>query len=194
VDRISAVGNGRHLRLRLQKQGWGFNGIFFSATAESASVAQGDVVDVAFIPQVNEFRGEKTVQMNIQDVRPHCKAEVSCDVEDYLALQGNRLTPEIAERLLPDRATLGMVWRYLSARNPEARETPECLCRKIVRWAGVPLSLSKLLTCLDIFADVGLLEVQNLHKYISIRLIPTAQKADLNTSRTMQRLLAAKER
>ena len=43
------------------------------------------------------------------------------------------------------------------------------------------------------FADVGLVQTQRLHKYIKIRLIPTAQKADLNTSRTMQRLLSAKE-
>ena len=99
----------------------------------------------------------------------------------------------MAERLLPDRATLGMVWRYLSARNPDAQETPVCLCRKIVRWSGAPLSLGRLLTCLDIFADVGLLETQNLHKYISIRLIPTAGKADLSTSRTMQLLLSAKD-
>ena len=143
------------------------------------------------MPQVNEFRGEKTVQMNIQDVRPHCKAEVSCNVEDYLALQGNRLTPEIAERLLPDRATLGMVWRYLAAQGEFLRESPVCLCRKMVRWSGVPLNLGNLLTCLHIFDDVGLLEMARLHNDITIRLLPAAEKADLNVSRTMQRLIAA---
>ena len=49
------------------------------------------------------------------------------------------------------------------------------------------------MTCLDIFADVGLLEVHRLHKYITIRLTPGDQKADLNQSRTMQILLRAKE-
>ena len=193
VDRLSAVGNGRHLRLRLQKQGWGFNGIFFSATAESASVVQGDVVDVAFVPQINEFRGEKTVQMNIQDVRPHCKVEVSCDAEAYLALRADRLTPQIAARLLPDRGTLGAVWRYLAAHGNFHRELPICLCRKIVRWSSVPLNLDKLLTCLVIFADVGLLEVAQLHNDITIRLLPAGEKADLNASRTMQKLRSIKE-
>ena len=70
------------------------------------------------------------------------------------------------------------------------QETPICLCRKIVRWSGVPLSLGKMLTCLDIFADVGLLETGRQHKNIIIRLIPTQSKADLNESRTMQQLLA----
>ena len=49
------------------------------------------------------------------------------------------------------------------------------------------------MTCLDIFRDVGLLEIQRMHKYITIRLTPGAGKADLNGSRTMQQLLQAKE-
>ena len=68
-----------------------------------------------------------------------------------------------------------------------------CLCRKVVRWTQMPLDLSTLLTCLDIFADVGLLEVGHLHKYITVSLIPRQDKADLNLSRTMQLLMAAKE-
>ena len=193
VDRLSQVGNGRHLRLRLQGKNHGFNGIFFSATAESAAIEVGDLVDVAFIPQINEFRGEQTVQMNIQDIRPACNAPVCCDTEDYSRLRTGNLDRASAEKLLPDRATLGMVWRYLSARNSDLQETPVCLLRKIIRWSGIPLSLGQLLTCLDIFADVGLLEVRHQTKYITIRLIPTAQKADLNTSRTMQLLLSVKE-
>ncbi len=193
VERMSQVGGGRHLRLRLQNQRHSFNGIFFSATPESASVALGDVVDVAFIPQINEYRGERTVQMNIQDIRPACKTAVSCDTEDYRRLRSNALDAAAAERLLPDRNTLGLVWRYLSGQRNQLQETPICLCRKIVRWSGSPLDLGQLLTCLDIFADVGLLETRRLHKYINIRLIPTDTKADLSASRTMQQLLAAKE-
>ena len=63
-----------------------------------------------------------------------------------------------------------------------------CLCRKIVRWSGSPMSLGQLLTCLDIFADVGLLEVIRHHKYMELRLVQQQGKADLNASKTMQRL------
>ena len=68
-----------------------------------------------------------------------------------------------------------------------------CRCRKIVRWTGMPLSLGQMMTCLDIFADVGLLQMQRYHKYITIRLMPRQEKADLASSQTMQRLIAAKE-
>jgi len=193
VDRITPVSNGRHLRLRLQSREHSFNGIFFAATAESACICQGDLVDVAFIPQINEFRGEKSVQLNIQDIRPSCKVPVNCDDDDYARLKADRLDAETAARLLPDRNTLGLVWRFLAAQGTTLQLTPICLCRKIVRWSGAPLELSKLLTCLDIFADVGLLELHRLHKNITIRLLPADGKADLTASQTMQRLIAAKE-
>ena len=64
-----------------------------------------------------------------------------------------------------------------------------CLCRKIVRWSGVPMTLGKLLVCLDIFSDVGLLEVRRHHKYIAVYIKTPQQKADLSASRTMQALL-----
>ena len=194
IDRISMVGNGRHMRLRLRRGRNLINAIYFSATPESVSIQPGDCVDVAFNPQINEHRGERTVQMNVLDIRPNCTVECSPDTALYRALQEDRLTPEIAEQLLPDRATLALVWRYLAAcPAPIIQEAPICLCRKIVRWSGKPMSLGQLMTCLDIFRDVGLLQSQRMHKYISIRLTPGENKADLSGSRTMQRLLHAKE-
>ncbi len=191
VERITMVGGGRHMRLRLRTGHHTLNAIYFSATPESVSIEQGDLVDVAFNAQINEFRGERTVQMNVLDIRPSCCAESSPEMYDYPRIRTG-LTPAAAEQLLPDRVTLGDVWRYLAAAGPSIRENPICLCRKIVRRSGRPLSVGKLLTCLDIFADVGLLSTHRLHKYIRIDLAHTSGKADLNQSTTMQLLLRAK--
>ena len=68
-----------------------------------------------------------------------------------------------------------------------------CLCRKIVRWSGAPLSLGKMLTCLDIFSDVGLLTAHRHHNTITIHLTQCAAKADLTQSPTMQLLMQMKE-
>ena len=193
VERISQVGGGRHMRLRLRCGRYGFNAIYFSATPESAAIREGDLVDVAFVPQVNEFRGERTPQMNITDIRPACSAAASCCCLGYRELHSSGLTGEMAAALLPDRTTLGLVWRYLAGCKT-LRETPMCLLRKIVRWSGKDLSLGKLLTCLDIFADVGLLQIQKLHKHITIELLPCSEKADLMTSKTMQKLLGSIEK
>ena len=192
IERLGTVGNGRHTRLRLRSGQYAFNGIFFSCTPDSASICQGDLVDVAFSPQINEFRGQSSVQMHILDIRPSCKAACTIETAAYRAFTTGTLTAAQAAQLLPDRAVLGRVWRYLANTN-RVQETPICLLRKIVRWSGEPLSLGMLLTCLDIFADVGLLTLRRHHKYIEIRLLPTEAKADLTLSQTMQKLIAAKE-
>ncbi len=194
IERITMVGGGRHMRLRLRNGRHSINGIYFSANPETVSIQTGDLVDIAFTPQINEFRGERSVQMNVTDIRPSCAAACSPDTGDYRALRQGPLTTQAAARLLPDRTMLAVVWRYLAAApGSMIQESPMCLCRKIVRWSGKPMSLGQLSACLDIFQDVGLLELQRLHKYITIRLTPGTGKADLNTSQTMQRLLQAKE-
>ena len=193
VERISQVGSGRHLRLRLRSGRYTFQAIYFSNTAETACITVGDVVDMAFTAQVNDYRGERSVQMNVVDIRPSCKEECAPETENYRALRSGKLSPAAAEALLPNRETQGNIWRYLVRQGKCIRETPMSLCRKIVRWTEKPLRLETLLTCLDIFADVGLVEMQRQHKYIFIYPNLRAEKTDLNLSPTMQRLLQAKE-
>ena len=194
IDRISLVGNGRHTRLRLRCGRFVLNGIWFSTTPEAAAIEPGDVVDVAFQPQVNEFRGERSVQLNVLDIRPHCSCPCSPDASLYRRLRAGSLTPAEAEKLLPSRQILGGVWRYLADQGGRSiRETPICLCRKVVRRANIEMDTGMLLTCLDIFHDVGLLQLQRMHKYLQIRLNTIDGKADLQQSSTMQRLLQLKE-
>ena len=192
VDRVSMVGGGRHMRLRLRQGNHMINGICFSTTPESASVEPGDVVDVAFQPQVNTFRGERSVQMNVTDIRPSCKAPCDMDVGLYRKMHNGSLTAREAGILLPERAVLANVWRYLSGYDT-IRETPDCLLRKIVRRCGAPMSLAQMLVCLDIFRDVALLRYQREGKYLHIYPAAVREKADLQQSVTLQRLLQLKE-
>lgn len=194
VEQISPVGGGKHLRLHLSAGETAFPAIFFSATARSASICPGDRVDAAFVPQINVFRGEQIAQMNIMDIRPHCDAPCDPDQEDYLAYTDGALTPQIACRLTPDRARLACVWRYLaSLPGGAAEDTPVCLCRKIVRRTGMPLSLSQFMICVDIFAQLELLEKTVTQKTLTLRLLPTEDKRDLQSSPILQALIAAKE-
>ena len=193
IERIQMVGGGRHMRLRLRRGRHILNAISFATTAQSASVEPGDLVDVAFVPQINDFRGERTVQLNVTDIRPSCAASCNPDAAAYRSLRSGNLTPPAAAALLPDRKLLAAVWRYLAAAPEPLQEAPMCLCRKIVRWSGLPMDLGQLMTCLDIFADVKLLRLTRQHKHITIHLSQVSGKADLNQSQTMQLLLQAKE-
>ncbi|MDR0904868.1 MAG: single-stranded-DNA-specific exonuclease RecJ [Oscillospiraceae bacterium] len=68
---LSPVGNGKHTRLRVEKDHMTFDCIFFSMESSSLGVAEGDAADIVFEPQVNEFRGRKSVQFHVLDLKPH---------------------------------------------------------------------------------------------------------------------------
>jgi single-stranded-DNA-specific exonuclease len=193
VERMTMVGGGRHLRLRLRQGRYCVNAIYFSCGEEVNGLRIGDLVDVAFVPQINEYRAERSVQLSILDIRPSCVAACTMDSSAYHALRAGELGKEKAIALLPDRTTFAMIWRYLAALPGPVCENPMTLCRKIVRWSGLALDLGQLLVCLDIFSEVNLLRIQRQHKNIKIYLTTGSGKADLNRSSTMQCLLRLKE-
>jgi len=43
--------------------------IYFSMPSEDLDVNEGMQVDVAFAPQINEFRGRTSVQLHVLDIR-----------------------------------------------------------------------------------------------------------------------------
>ena len=73
ISAMSGVGGGRHLKLKLSAGGRSLDAIFFSATAAEAGVEVGDRVDVAFTPQINEYRGvaERAAPAVRSPPRPH---------------------------------------------------------------------------------------------------------------------------
>ena len=56
-----------------------------------------------------------------------------------------------------------------------------------------PLSSATIRNEMSELEEMGLLEKQHLHKHMTIRLVQRQEKADLNSSRTMQLLMTAKE-
>ena len=51
--------------------GESFDCVFFSQTAEALGARPGQTVDLIFVPQINEFRARRSVQLVITDLRRH---------------------------------------------------------------------------------------------------------------------------
>ena len=194
VDQLSEVGGGKHLRLRLRSDaGETCAAIFFSTTARQAAVAQGDCIDIAFTPQVNEYRGVRSVQLNLVDLRM-CRSERERDaaqeaIYDRLSAHGPISSQEAAQ-LLPERSEFAMVWRYLIANcsGGELIENAACLCRKIAHATGRACSLMRTRICLDAFNELGLIELQQHPKYLHIRITSDGRKVDLSQSSVVRYL------
>jgi len=64
-----SIGAGRHSRLKVEKSGVYLDCIFFSVPADDLGVSEGTLVDIAFEPQVNEYKGRSSVQLQLLGIR-----------------------------------------------------------------------------------------------------------------------------
>jgi len=69
VSSVQSIGNGKHTRLKIEKSGMSFDCIFFSVASCDLGVGEGALVDIAFEPQINEFRGRISVQLQLFDIK-----------------------------------------------------------------------------------------------------------------------------
>ena len=187
VTELMEVGGGKHLRLQLSDRRHSWGAIFFSTNAKRAAVSQGDVVDIAFTPQINDFRGMRSVQLNLIDIRPDEAFRATHDYDRSLYfrhLEGDLLSSSEAERLLPCRQEFVALWRYLTANceNGCLQEELGCLSRKVSRFAAMPCTAGKVRVCLDVFAEQGLIRLVQKPKHIYIELNPVDRKVDLDSS------------
>lgn len=198
IIQLTEVGGGKHLRLSLRCPGGELlPAIFFSQTALRTGIGQGDSVDVAFTPQINEFRGSRTVQLNVVDLRlsRRLRAEAEAERELYHRFCRNEwLAPEDAARLLPSRKEFVAVWRYLIANSQESgmQENLLCMGRKLERACAGAMTLSRARICLDVFAEQGLIQLQSGARFDTIRITTDGRKVDLDESPIVKRLRAEK--
>ena len=69
LSSVQSIGTGKHTRLKVEKSGHNLDCIFFSVPVSDLGVSEGMLVDLAFEPQVNEFRGRSSVQLQLFDIR-----------------------------------------------------------------------------------------------------------------------------
>lgn len=194
VDSLQNVGQNKHLKLRFSKGTTQLDGIFFSANTETCGVGQGDRVDAAFYLNINEFRSSRTLQMQLVDVRLSREPSVREreDLEKMRRfLDGEGVTGQEAAHMLPERTQFAACWRWLDRTLPaeDAWQTPWLpLLRSIEKHLGGVDPFLRAMTCLAVFCERGLLQIEGGGDERTLRRLPIAEKADLSASPYMQML------
>jgi single-stranded-DNA-specific exonuclease len=185
------VGGGRHLKLRLRYQDVSFDAIFFSATAAQLGLGPGDRVDAAFTPQINEFRGSRTVQLQICDLHSApTRAQAEYSLFERLC-SGDVLSPPEAQSMTPSREEFEAVWRYLKAHaSPDPLEDhPAQLSKHIAKALHVRETYARTMVCIHVFDERGLIRVERQSAgRLRIGLCPVEGKVDLEQSALLRRL------
>lgn len=178
LEAVSDVGGGRHMHVRVRLGRSRFEGIFFSHNSQSLGLREGDRVDLAFTPQINEFRGHVSVQLLLCGARKHVSEPLCTDI-----LRGEEASLWAAADYCPVRADFVRVWRERSLDKPLPATTeallalcpagmaPECFC-----------------LCLAAFRDCGLLAGGD--GVFGAQRADFEGKADLEATKVMRALRA----
>jgi len=188
--RTQTIGGGKHLKLQVEKWGQLFDCIFFGMTTETLGAQEGDLVDLAFTPQCNHFRGKTTVQLLIRDLglsdrRLMSRAQRFC--RDLLAGETVSATLREARLLHPERAHFVSLWRSLDTiKETVSGQIDQVLTRFITSLPS--LSPARAYVCLRVFGELGLAEVLEDADTLHIARAQQEQKVDLNASQILQSL------
>ncbi|MCI5690671.1 MAG: single-stranded-DNA-specific exonuclease RecJ [Clostridiales bacterium] len=161
VTCMADVGGGRHLKMRASRDGRTVDMIFFSVTRAKSGLVVGDKADVAFYPQINEYRGSRTVQLHLVDLRPAYTAQERDEQALYRKYaRGELLTPCEARAMIPQREEFAAVWRYLANRGGEVTDMPVRLARRVAQEGDLWESPLRTMICLEVLESFGLLTLE----------------------------------
>ena len=190
VQSASQVGRGRHLKLKLESRGTALEAIWFSVGGEPG-LTPGCRVDVVFSPQINEFRGMRSVQLQIADLQlAPSRAQLERAVYEKFS-RGEHLTAGEARFLLPSRAEFAGLWRWLerqSAAGGPVEDTLPRIARGASRWAGQQEVPARTMLCLEVFRERGLIDLRTHVGRIQITVRRPEEKVDLEASEILRRL------
>lgn len=171
LDSLNSVGGGKHLKMRVSLGGTQFDCIFFGHTAKELGLKEGERADIAFTPQINEFRGHVSVQLLISAARPH-SGQAACRA----ILEGDREALYSAWRFCPEREDFVRVWRMMSGSFRVGSSVPE-----IMAQAPGKMPPERFCLCLAIFNEAGLLANENGGIY-GAACVKIDGKADLDST------------
>ena len=175
LESVTPIGKGKHLKIRITKNGHKLDCVYFAHTVESLGVSEGGIADICFVPQINEFRSLRKIQLLVSDIRPselfdHCRGILDGsyvpDADNYL-----------------DRDMLADIWRGLIKRGVSFVIEPTVL------FDSEDFGTDPLTTCLciKIFEELDLLGLKINESSLSIMLKENASKTQLENSSLFRR-------
>ena len=176
LTELTPIGGGRHLRLRFERFCQSYEAVYFSHSANSIPLRVGERADVAFCPQINEFRGRRSVQLLVSDLRAH---------DDSLAralLAGE--TPAGCAAYAPERSDFAALWRALCGVGGAASDALPALADAL----APRMREETFCICLRVFAELGLVTLHFDGASLDVQCVSNAEKTELERSGFLARV------
>lgn len=191
IESVTELSLGKHTKLLIsdpEDDNVTRTAMVFGCRTEDFAYRAGDLVDLAFALEINEFRGERSAQMLVSDIHPavgHDTFECRQMRVYSQILAGIPVLSEdctAAEQMLPGREDCRAIWLYLREMTSGGGCSAAVSYRRIAGHTRITLCRTRLIC--DMFAETGLLkcEKQNDDGFFCTLTAVQGQKIDLTAA------------
>lgn len=187
-----AIGNGSHLKFRLEKNGTNLDAVMFHAGYDAFDYRPGERIDILFNADVNEFNGSRTVQLLIRETR------YSESYTELLETQTRRYREimdgaifSTSENVVPTRDEFAVVYRLLRTHHCEGRNeiAEKNLFAQVTADSHGHINRIKMRVILDVLNEMALCNIKRgKFDLIEFQVDTSAARVDLESSPLLQQL------
>lgn len=198
IERISELGGGRHQKLLLTAGGVGLYGLCFSTERADLPLREGDRADVLCTLDINEYMGQRSVQLVVEDMRPSTRFAAVIDrmSERYRAVRaGAPFTEE--ERFIPAREDFARVYQVIRAECRAGNDTfaERTLLSMVNVGASEPINYVCFKYILEILRELRICGVEEVEEgYYRFDVWFNASKTSIEHSAVLKKLKSQCER
>ena len=186
IEEIAPLSMGKHTRLYLQKDHIGIAAVCFGHNLLDEGFASGVSVDIVCAININEFRGNKTVQLIIRDI-DYAESTLH-EIEDqenlFSKLQRDELLFDY--RIIPKRQDFATVYKFL--RDEGFQKEKQITLMKLKSFFS-EMSFLKIMIILQTFSECNLIRWTKISVGIyRIQQLQTKEKKNLYAAPIMRML------
>ena len=191
INRIISMGAGKHTKLLLSSGGQSYQAVCFGMSAASLEVYVGEDIDLMCQLSINEFRGQKSVQLVVQDVRlcENLAAIYREETERYSEISGGA-SFRGDEDIIPTRADIADIYRLLRNENASGKTlfNYRAFRLELSDQARKSMGFSKIRFALKILNEIGVCHVDEMEDFFSASVDRGASKTNIELSETYKKL------
>lgn len=183
VADIQPIGNGKHLRVILERNGISIQTLKFRTLQADFPFVRGDIVDAAVGLEPNEYLGQLRVSVLLRNIKLHDMVEddLFSSMRDFSMLMRGRKDGFDAELLIPQRETTAKVYRYIRSAGRWNYDI-ETLCHRLDFWAE---DYGQVAVSVEAMLEMGILR-RDENEGLSVP--KTSEKVNLQDAPILRRL------
>ncbi len=192
VKKITRIGGGKHTRLILEKNGESVTALYFGVGESELGFECGDLIDVLFNVDINDFRNVRTVQMVLQDARPaeeYTKALQEQKLRYLEIKSGAAVDP--SEDVVPTRDDFAAVYKHLRReyRMENSLTDTETLLKQLALCYEGKIGYIKLKYILRILNELQICQVEEIESELyRFSVLFNASKTSIDKSSILKKL------